>query len=313
MNKKIKIFISYKNKHPLLKSHILTPIQTGRAIADEIFDEMIGDDTGENISKENPKYNELSAQYWVWKNYNQIGNPDYIGFMHYRRHFIFDNWQGNPDHVWLPHGHVYLVQSITPAYLCHVSDENIQKSMNDCDCLVLKPYDVKNLQSETIRARYSELEDQQVETFDIFIQTLQKLYPQYLKEIKQIEKGSVQYLCNMFIMKKELFFEYSDFCFSVLQAVNQQIDSSKMNEAALRFLGYLGEFCLSIYVFRLIHSGQYKVKELNGSFVLSDEHFDMKKLRKKYLYYRVMSKITFGKKKQKYKHNRRKIKQLMQI
>ena len=86
----VKIFISYKDRHKILKSDILTPIQTGRAIADEIFDDMIGDDTGDNISAENDIYAELTAQYWVWKNYDKIGNPDYVGFMHYRRHFIFN-------------------------------------------------------------------------------------------------------------------------------------------------------------------------------------------------------------------------------
>ena len=49
----VKIFISYKDRHKILKSDILTPIQTGRAISDEIFEDMIGDDTGDNISAEN--------------------------------------------------------------------------------------------------------------------------------------------------------------------------------------------------------------------------------------------------------------------
>lgn len=50
---------------------------------------MIGDDTGDNISHKNSSYNELTAVYWAWKNYDKLGNPDYIGLMHYRRHFIF--------------------------------------------------------------------------------------------------------------------------------------------------------------------------------------------------------------------------------
>ena len=51
MDKKdVKIFVTYKDKHKLIKSDIITPIQTGRAIADEKFEGMIGDDTGDNIS-----------------------------------------------------------------------------------------------------------------------------------------------------------------------------------------------------------------------------------------------------------------------
>jgi hypothetical protein len=65
MQPTIKIFVTYKEKHPLLKSEIFTPIQTGRAIAEEVFEEMIGDDTGDNISSENPKYKALHGFFWI--------------------------------------------------------------------------------------------------------------------------------------------------------------------------------------------------------------------------------------------------------
>ena len=52
--KDIKIFVTYKDKHKIIETDIIKPIQTGRAIADEAFEGMIGDDTGENISAENP-------------------------------------------------------------------------------------------------------------------------------------------------------------------------------------------------------------------------------------------------------------------
>ena len=50
----------------------------------------IFDNSGENISSKNRLYSECSAFYWAWKNFEQIGNPEYIGLMHYRRHFIFN-------------------------------------------------------------------------------------------------------------------------------------------------------------------------------------------------------------------------------
>lgn len=306
---KAKILISYHDEHSLIKSDILQPIQTGCANASKLFNGMLRDNDGENISEHNPKYNELSAQYWAWKNYNKLGDPDYIGFMHYRRHFMFDNWKGNPDWCWLPKGSVYFVQNITPQYLTHISDENIQKCLEDCDCIVLKPYDVKYLESKNIRHQYSRLPEQDATTFDIFIEVAKELYPNYLDAIEQLEKGSIQYLCNMFVMKKELFFEYNDFCFSILKAVDERINSSKMNEKGLRFLGFLGEFCLSIFMFQLIKNGIYKIKELNGSFILSDE--PILNPKRKYQYYWLMSKISFGKRRKNYKQKRKLLKQIL--
>lgn len=49
------------------------------------FNDSYGND---NIAHLNYFYCELSAQYWVWKNY--FSNYTYIGFEQYRRHFCID-------------------------------------------------------------------------------------------------------------------------------------------------------------------------------------------------------------------------------
>ena len=98
MKRSVKILICYHKPDVLLKDNILTPIHVGRALARQrgeteefrwMCENMIGDDTGDNISAKNASYNELTALYWAWKNYSALGSPDYIGLMHYRRHFIF--------------------------------------------------------------------------------------------------------------------------------------------------------------------------------------------------------------------------------
>lgn len=90
----VKILVGYHRPAVLLKDEVLTPIHLGRALATEaskdgsmskedyqwMLDNMIGDDTGENISEENRKYCELTALYWAWKNYDKLGNPDYVNF-----------------------------------------------------------------------------------------------------------------------------------------------------------------------------------------------------------------------------------------
>ena len=101
---KVKILISYHKPSVLLQDDVLTPIHVGRALATEsskdgnmseedyqwMLDNMIGDDTGDNISHLNREFCELTAMYWAWKNYDKLGNPEYIGFMHYRRHLNFN-------------------------------------------------------------------------------------------------------------------------------------------------------------------------------------------------------------------------------
>lgn len=306
--KDIKIFVSYKNKNKLTNSEIIQPIQTGRSISNEIFEDMIGDDTGENISAENDKYCELTAQYWAWKNYDKLGNPDYIGFMHYRRHFMFDGWQGDSQNVWLPNGNVYFVPFISNKYLQHISDKNINKQLVDCDCITIKPYDLPYIGSRSCREQYGKLVRQGVSNFDIFIKTAKEIAPNYIPEIEMIEHGSLQYLCNMFVMNKDLFFEYSKFCFDVLFATEKRIKVDLSDKDAARALGYFGEFLLSVFIFKLKKNKNIRIRELNASFILSDKIIKYPKIP--YLYYKFMSKFVWGAKRKKYQERKKEYKNI---
>ena len=307
----IKIYLSYHDRHKLVKSKILTPIQTGCARADVLYEGMLRDDEGENISAENDKYCELTAQYWVWKNYEVVGNPEYVGFMHYRRHFMFDDWEGNPEAVWLPGGHVYSVAYVTSTYMQHVRDELIVQRVAGQDCVVLKPYDVRNLGKASVREQYTCIRGQQGDWFDLLLETVRRLYPDYAAATDKLEQGSMQYLCNMFIMRQELFFEYSEFCFRILAEVDRQVDSTQLRPTAKRFLGYLGEFCLTLFLFHIQESDKAKILELNGSYLLSDEV--IKPTLGRLLFYRLMSKITFGKRRRTYKARKKQIAQLRRL
>lgn len=271
--KKIKIFATYKNKNKIIKSDIIEPIQTGRAISEEIFEEMIGDDTGENISKENLKYNELSAQYWAWKNYETIGNPDYIGFMHYRRHFIFNqNYKPEVLNKRFQYGYsAYLVESIDDNYLNSIQLENkyIQETLKDTDIIVIKKANSKYLKCKNGREDFQKnCFDSHVEDYDKCMQLIQELHPEYTEEIQELVKEPYRYFYNMFIMKKEDFFEYSEFLFSILNEIDKRIDTTHYSPNALRLLGYMGEFILSLYVFKLYKTKTKRIKELYSTFVL---------------------------------------------
>lgn len=84
----IKILVSYHKPAKLIKDDIWTPIKIGESLNWDV-ENLIQDDTGDNISSRNDVYNELTSIYWAWKNYRNLGNLDFIGFCHYRRIPIF--------------------------------------------------------------------------------------------------------------------------------------------------------------------------------------------------------------------------------
>lgn len=78
----------------LLRAYVLPdyekPIQAGTALTDKRLSEgILTDNVGENISKKNRQYCELTVLYWIWKN----AREDVVGLVHYRRHFLLpENW-----------------------------------------------------------------------------------------------------------------------------------------------------------------------------------------------------------------------------
>lgn len=273
MDKKdIKIFVTYKDKHKLIKSDIITPIQTGRAIADEKFEGMIGDDTGDNISKDNPKYNELSAQYWVWKHYEEIGNPEYVGFMHYRRHFLFDESVDlSEKKTWLPGMSLYHFECINKDYLKLLSDEKILSQLSDNpDVIVLKPYNINLFSNNDLYMRehyISTILGAKRINWDVFYDVISDLYPQYKNILDKFTYGNKIVCCNMFVMRRDIFKRCADFYFSILSEVDKRIDSSLYDSQELRFLGFLGEYILTLFVMILEEENQTRIKYLNGTFI----------------------------------------------
>lgn len=70
------------HNRPKLKPFERT-IQAGAAIAERRL-ATLTDDTGDNISRQNRQYCEMTAVYWVWKN----TTSRWVGIEHYRRHLL---------------------------------------------------------------------------------------------------------------------------------------------------------------------------------------------------------------------------------
>src|SRR5438045_2564611 len=77
------LFSIYYTAFPIPNIPFIHPIHAGRAIYEDIGIE--GDNTGDNISALNENFVELTAAWYIWKNYNKETIP-YWGLCHYRRY-----------------------------------------------------------------------------------------------------------------------------------------------------------------------------------------------------------------------------------
>lgn len=252
---KVKIFISYHKPGEILESEILTPIHVGAANS-TVQLPIQRDDEGENISFKNDRYCELTAQYWAWKN----EDADYYGFMHYRRHFAFKEI---PDPVGL--GGVVVLPRIDEEYKKYIGldDKEIYACIQDYDIVLPTPVDAASWGTLSNEVQFAGLSNLHAKEFDLTCQTILELYPQYAAAVEKFRNGNMAWWYNMFIMKRDIFLDYSEWLFNVLFHTEEKVDFTYFSEQETRTLAFMAERLLSIYIYKYLEDhSESRVKYL---------------------------------------------------
>ena len=209
-DKNLTILVASHKPNRVYHDDVYTPIHVGRAISkfkNEMTD-MIGDDTGDNISSKNGEFCELTAIYWAWKN---LKDADYIGLAHYRRYFETKFTSANIEDVFKTH-----------------------------DVILAKPY-LHDRYNEMKMARTLDMEDEV-----IFLKVFKKKYPEYEQSLIDYMYGFRDYPYNMFIMRWNQFDEYCKFLFSILFECERLMKPLSYTCSSRR-LGYIAEYLLPIF------------------------------------------------------------------
>lgn len=253
----IKILISCHKQSIVPDSEIMLPIEVGADLRSKHIEGYIQDNSGDNISAKNKMYCELTAQYWAWKNLD----ADYYGFFHYRRYLNFSE-NKYPLDSW---------QNITEERL---NDTCLKKyNLND-DCIrnLVETYDIvlseeKNVakmpdRNTSVYEQYKNGRSLNIRDLDLVRDIIAAKYPDYLDTFEDVMKGRKTCLCNMYIMKKELFHEYMSWLFNILFEFEKQTDMSKYTVEGYRTPGHLAERLLTVFCWYMEKKKSLRVKRL---------------------------------------------------
>ena len=215
---KVNVIIATHKKYEMPKYESYLPIHVGKEGKDDIG--FTGDNTGDNISKKNPYFCELTGIYWAWKNLK----ADYIGLAHYRRHFKGNTKSKNKFEQVL-------------------SDKEINELLKKNDIILPKKreYYIENLYSHYEHTLH-------IETLDITGEIIKEKYPKYMKEFDLLKKRTSAHMFNMFIMKKEIMNDYCEWLFDILFELEKRIDTSKYDSFHARFYGRVSELLLDVWL-----------------------------------------------------------------
>lgn len=253
MSDDIKIYVAHSpNSHmERIDAPFFYNVIAGSDLQEGTFPEdMAADNSGDNISRKNRRYCELTVQYWAWKN----EQADYYGFCHYRRLFSFGT-EREKINEWGVIGYNKLDKAVYPAL--KMDRDSVSGRISGYDILVAEPFLPDHPSHMTVYEHYEKFRHLRIKDLDLMLEVIDRKYPFLTPYAKHYMTAEYFYPCNMFIMKRELFFDYAEKLFSVLDEVEKDIDMTLYSREGIRTMGHLGERFLGIYYEYIKAQGKY--------------------------------------------------------
>lgn len=236
---KTKIFVCFHKPYPVSNEEIYLPIHGGKENAKRDLG-ILGDNTGDNISRRNTSFCELSVMYWAWKNTKQVyPNIEYIGFCHYRRYLALDK---NGESI--PLGKIPEMNNY---------GQIIETELKQHDFILPNKTELQY----TIRTHY-EL-DHNYKDWVVLKKVVGEIYPGYKETFeKHLEEENIFIACNMFITRWDTFEKYCVWLFDILFEAERRINIEDYNSYQKRMLGFMSERLLTLYIFHNKFRVSYK-------------------------------------------------------
>ena len=188
------------------------PVQAGAALCEEKVADLLDND-GDNISRKNGNYSELTVLYWIWKNIvlkdTEI-EKKYYGLTHYRR-----------------------ILSLTKRDLMRLEDGEI-----DAVLPYPMPYE-PNMDQHHKKCLKQE-------DWNVMLAVLEELQPEYAKGFTGILQQQYMYHYNIILARGEVLADYCSWLFTILERI-EQLSVPKGNERSDRYIGYLSESLETLY------------------------------------------------------------------
>lgn len=249
--KNIKMLVVTHKPYNFPKSNLYFPIQVNAEKNSDLG--YLKDNQGDNISLKNQNFCELTALYWAWKNLD----CEYIGINHYRRYLSTHS-----------KNEIRKAKTEKEKFDLILTEEEILDNMKEYDVLVPKT----KLYTKNVYSKYAQ--QHHIKDMDNCRKIIEKKYPEYLESFDKVMKQKEYAICNMCVMSKENFDNYSKWLFDILFELEENTDLSDYSPLQKRIYGFLSERLFNVW----LDKNNMNVKTLN---MVAMEHDSFKVIVKK--------------------------------
>ena len=213
------VVVAAHREYPMPQDAAYLPVQAGAAGAEKPLPYQ-SDAQGENISRRNDLYCELTALYWAWKNLPAGA----LGLVHYRRHF---GAKGRRARAWQER--IASGEELT-ALLARVP--------------VILP-EKRNYYIDTRRGQF--IRAHGAAAYDALREALRDMAPAYLPAFDRTMARTSGHCFNMFVMRRDWADAYCAWLFPLLFETEARMRAAGQ-DVPPRMMGYLAERMLDSYV-----------------------------------------------------------------
>ena len=242
----------------LIKKLNYTPVGLGEA---NFNDEWMEDKRGNNISNKNRNYGEYTFHYWLWKNYlNQI-NSEWVGFCQYRKFFLLRHInEKNISFKTLEQNIIKNIPSKLDTYDCILGEKSFVDKYRfkfykkNFIKIILSPSVIFFKKKRSIKFHFDVFHGEG--NLDLAIDLLEKENRESFRDFVNTETSFNPH--NMFICKKNFLKDYYESVFPWLNKCENIFGFEKLQGYGMkRIYGFLAERFLSYWFLK-----NCKVKEL---------------------------------------------------
>ncbi len=262
---KINIFVSHRIDiySELVNNPIYYPVRCGAVFDTDNYNDIPGDNTGDNISEKRMSFCEFTVQYWAWKNVV----CDYYGLCHYRRFLSFSDKKYKSDCYGMSRQAMLTPSGMKRFKL--LDPKKMETVIEENDLIINMPGRVSEIPTpcgfkQTVREMWEAHNGVffEISTIDRMFDLIDALSPEYSNSAREYFDGKLHRGFNCYIMKRELFNRMCEFQFPILFELEKMIDTSGYTQTMARSVGFVGEMLYGIFIYHILKHEELKYKEL---------------------------------------------------